>query len=65
MQRERTRAAQAAADEAQRYIVEQAYVVPLFTRESAQAWSGRVEDVTFTPAGGFWLFDATLTGESP
>jgi peptide/nickel transport system substrate-binding protein len=56
---------QAAADEAQRYIVEQAYVVPLFTRESAQAWSGRVEDVIFTPAGGFWLFDATLTGESP
>ena len=56
---------QAAADEAQRYIVEQAYVVPLFTRERGQAWSERVEDVIFMPTGGFWLFDATLAGEAP
>ena len=54
---------QAAADEAQRYIVEQAYVVPLFTREIAQAWNKHVQDVIFVPPGGFWLFDAALAGE--
>lgn len=50
----------AKAAEAQRRIVEQAYIAPLFVGKSFSAVRSRVKDVIFSPVEDIYLFDAYI-----
>jgi peptide/nickel transport system substrate-binding protein len=48
-------------NEAQKYIVEQAYIVPLYSRKSFAALSNRVQGALFSPTVGYlYLHDAYI-----
>ena len=51
-------------NEAQRYIVEQAYLITLYTPMSFSAWSNRVKGaVRSDVTGDVYLFDAYIVTE--
>ena len=55
---------QKAADEAQRFIVEQAYIIPLYTPKIPYVMNNRVKDAVFSPITGMLdLFDAYIETE--
>jgi len=55
---------QQAANEAQRLIVEQAYIIPLYTPKIPYTLNNRVKDAVFSPiTGALDLFDAYIEAE--
>ncbi len=49
-----------ASADAQKYIIEQAYVVPLYTSKSFQGLSNRVQGWVFSSEGSLYLDDAYI-----